>query len=77
LKRIFEAYGMRPPEVSGEGMYNLMPEIERLERELPQNFLALAHSSALIALLRGAGDSKARIALRSQLMRRPLATEAI
>jgi hypothetical protein len=77
LKQIFEVYGMRPPDASHEGTYILMPEIERLERELPENFLILAHNSALIALLRGVGDSKARIALRSQLMRRPLTTEAI
>ena len=77
LRRVFELYRMRPPEALDGETPNLMPEIERLEREIPENFLTLAHSSALIALLHGVGDSKARIALRSQLMRRPLATEAI
>lgn len=68
---------MRPPEVPPDESYNLMVDIERLERELPDSFSAFVHASTLVTLLRGVGDSKARMALRSQLMRRPLATEVI
>ena len=77
LTQTFERYKMRPPEISQEQPHNLRNEIERLENQLPENFPTLAHSTALIALLRGVGDSEARIALRSQLMRRPLTTEAV
>ena len=76
-ERIFERYGLLLPEASPEGRNGLVPDLERLERELPEDFSAFAHSSALIALLRGVGDSRDRIALHSQLMRRPLTTEAI
>ena len=77
VKRIFERYGMRQLEASPEDRHDFVSNFELLEKKLPESFPSLAHNSALIALLRGVGDSKARIALRSQLMRRPLATEAI
>jgi hypothetical protein len=75
-KRIFERYGVHLPETTLGNGHDLMTDIERLEPKLPSNFSALAHNSAFIALLRGIGDSGARIALRSQLMRRPLTADA-
>jgi Effector-associated domain 1 len=50
---------------------------ERLERELPEGFPALARNDAFIALLRGIGDTGTRKALHSQLVRAPLTTTTI
>jgi CheY-like chemotaxis protein len=51
--------------------------LKMLEEKLPEEFLELVNKDALIMLLSGIGDREVRVALRAQLIRRPLATEPI
>jgi hypothetical protein len=75
--RIFQRHGMPAPARIPERGDRLTAQIKQLEQELPEDFPEFARSSALVALLRGVGDPDARLALRSQLMRRPLSVEMI
>jgi AAA lid domain-containing protein/KAP-like P-loop domain-containing protein/ClpA/ClpB-like protein/ATPase family protein associated with various cellular activities (AAA) len=77
VSRTFRAHGMAPPERSSSERSRLVSELERLERWLPEGFPTLARNDALIALLRGVGDTQTRLTIRSQLMSRPLGTEAL
>jgi hypothetical protein len=77
VSRTFRAHGMAPPDRSASERSRLISELERLERWLPDGFPMLARNDALIALLRGVGDAQTRLAIRSQLMSRPLGTEAL
>jgi hypothetical protein len=54
----------------------MLLQLERLERSMPEDFPALARNEAFLALLLGVGNRRARRALRSQLIRRPLGTDA-
>ena len=71
--RLFQTYRLRL-KVPAENMWN---EIKRLEAELPEDFVILAHNSAFITLLHGIGDDEARKAFRGQLIRRPLTTARV
>jgi hypothetical protein len=72
--RVFRRYGAPPPtRVAGE---DLTSEVERFERILPPWFPELALNEALLALLRELGDVGTRVAVRAQLIERPLGTGA-
>ena len=82
VRRTFHAHRVpapSPPSLdhkdSEEAGQKLSAAYERLERELPEDFSALARNSSFVALLRGVGDTQTRKALHAQLVRRPLATE--
>lgn len=75
--RLFQRYGMPAPERSRSTGKQLTLELERLERELPNDFPVLARNSAFVALLGGVGNTTARQALRAQLLSRPLGTETL
>jgi KAP family P-loop domain/AAA lid domain/Clp amino terminal domain, pathogenicity island component len=77
VSRTFRKHSMPPPErsASERDKERLMSDLKQLEHELPQDFPAFARNEAFVALLRGIGDSPTRMALRSQLINRPLGTE--
>lgn len=73
--RTFRAHGMPAPERIGGDQLTF--ELEDLEKRLPADFPTFARSKAFIALLRGVGDSTTRLALRDQLVSKPLGTESL
>jgi KAP family P-loop domain/AAA lid domain/Clp amino terminal domain, pathogenicity island component len=75
VRRTFQEHDMPVPDRSPSAGEKLISDIERLERGLPEDFPALARSNAFIALLSGIGDKNTRMALRSQLVSRPLGTQ--
>lgn len=54
----------------------LTDELERLEKVLPEQFGELARERAFVELLKGVAEENTRLALRAQLVSRPLATDA-
>nr|WP_308202779.1 P-loop NTPase fold protein [Crossiella sp. SN42] len=72
--RVFRRHGMmlpgRAPGLRGE----LITKLERLERGLPAHFVEFAANEALTTLLRELGDLETRLAVRAQLISRPLST---
>ena len=73
VHRTFKAYRLQPPDAS-TAREKPIAELERLERQLPEGFPALARNVAFIALLRRVEDAGANEALCAQLRSRPLAT---
>ncbi|MEV8376999.1 P-loop NTPase fold protein [Kribbella sp. NPDC056861] len=71
--RTFRAHGMPAPERIGGDQ--LLAELAELEKRLPSDFPGFAASRAFVALLKGVGDRSTRLALRDQLVSKPLGTE--
>jgi KAP family P-loop domain len=74
VRRICKAYRVQLPEKSPVQAEKLTEVLQLLEHALPEDFSALGHNSAFIALLRRIEDAEASQTLRAQLRRRPLAT---
>ncbi|MEV6832881.1 P-loop NTPase fold protein [Amycolatopsis sp. NPDC051102] len=72
--RVFRRHGMMLPGRTPELRDELVTNLERLERELPAHFVELAGNEALTTLLRELGDLETRLAVRAQLVSRPLST---
>nr|WP_081911287.1 P-loop NTPase fold protein [Amycolatopsis vancoresmycina] len=72
--RVFRRHGMMLPGRAPEARTELITNLERLERELPAHFVELATNEALTTLLRELGDLETRLAVRAQLVSRPLST---
>ena len=77
VDRIFRNYNIPAVDRSEGGSDRLQEQLEQLERRLPGEFPSLAGNNALAGLLRGIGDASSRIALRSELLRRPLGAESL
>jgi DNA replication protein DnaC len=78
VSRTFTTHGMPAPDRSAGHEDELRSELDRLERDsLPDDFPALARNAAFVALLSGVGNAQTRRALRSQLISRQLASEAL
>jgi Cdc6-like AAA superfamily ATPase len=77
VERIFREYNMPAADRSEDGSDRLREQLEQLEQKLPGEFPSLARNNALVGLLRGIGDASSRIALRSELVRRPLGAESL
>ncbi len=58
-------------------MTELRDGIEHIERLLPAWFPELAFNAPFVAMLREIGDPETRLALRDQLVSRPLGTGTI
>jgi CheY-like chemotaxis protein len=72
VRQTFQSHGLPAPSSDSE-LWN--SQLEQLDGQLPEDFPKLARDDTFVALLRGVGDVNTRIALRAQLIRRPLATE--
>ncbi len=72
--RLFRRHGMMLPGRAPERRDELIDTLDRLERVLPAHFVELATNEALITLLRELGDRQTRLAVRAQLISRPLTT---
>lgn len=73
----FRRYGLPAPDRSTSTGAEVVVQVERLERWLPDDFPTLARNEAFTALLRGIGARRTRHALRSQLISTPLGTDAV
>ena len=72
--RVFRRHGMMLPGRTPALRDELVADLDRLERVLPGHFAALATNEALLTLLRELGDVQTRLAVRAQLISRPLST---
>jgi CheY-like chemotaxis protein len=70
-KQLFEVNNLHWPPNE-----NFNDALKRLEQRLPEEFKEYAKTKSLISLLRATGNKRERQALRDQLLRHPLTTEA-
>jgi CheY-like chemotaxis protein len=75
INELFQKNGLPQPERTSKTR-DLTTELEKLERNLPEEFPVLARKDSFVALLRDVGDAETRRALRTQLIRRPLGSRA-
>jgi hypothetical protein len=74
VRRTFQRLELSAPDRATANADQLLQDVERLERVLPDGFLALARSKTFVSLLAGVGDKSARLAFRAELVNRPLGT---
>lgn len=74
VKRSCRDHRIQLPEEPPIQLSKLTMLLEHLERELPEDFPALARNKAFIALLRRIQEADSSDAFRGQLLRRPLVT---